>query len=195
MDFATLKANVQSAMGRSDVPDYVYTLTTAGINRDCRFLDMQSSTTITTASNPATLPSDFQSVVSAYINYGGDNHVLSQVTDHAAHLEAPDRIPRFFAIRDGAMYFAPEPDGTYTVYLEYIAQLAALAEDADTNDVMSRYPGLYVYQALTHAAIWRGDAQAEQSYGRAYAAELQLAQRDDMNRRMSTGITSRSRRL
>lgn len=195
MDFATLKSNVNSAMGRSDVPDYIYTLTTAGINRDCRFLDMQKSTTIDTSANPQTLPSDFQSVVSAYILNSGDKHLLQQVTDFGAHIYADDRIPKFFAIRDGSMYFSPDPDGTYTVYLDYIASLDALSADSDTNDVLSRYPGLYLYQALTHAAIWRGDQAMEQSFGNAYAAELRLAQRDDMNRRTSTGITTRSRRL
>lgn len=194
MDFSQLKANVQDAMGRTDVPDYVYTLTTAGINRDCRFLDMQTSTTIDTSSNPADLPSDFQSVISAYIQASGENYLLSSMTDQTARLEADSRIPRFYAIQDGKMLFAPEPDGTYTVSLQYIANLADLVDDTDTNDVMSRYPDLYLYQALTHASIWAKDRESEQSYGNAYAAAMRLAKRDDISRRMSQGITTRSRR-
>jgi len=195
MNFGQLKSYVESAMGRSDVPDYVYMLTTAGVNRDCRFLDMQTSTTVTTASNPATLPSDFGSMVSASVEVGGDNRILENVTDQAARLYADDRAPRFYSIQDGQIYFAPEPDGTYTVSLQYVKALDGLSADSDTNDVMSRYPGLYLYQALTHAAIWAKDAESEQSYGRAYAAALNLAKKDDMNRRTSLGIKARSRRL
>lgn len=195
MNFGQLKSHVTSAMGRSDVPDYVYMLTSAGINRDCRFLDMQTSTTVTTAANPATLPSDFGSIISAYVEVGGDNRILQNVTDQTARLYADDRAPRFYAIQDGTILFAPDPDGTYTVYLQYVRALPALSADADTNDVMSRYPDLYLYQSLTHAAIWAKDAESEQSYGRAYAASLKLAERDDLNRRTSLGIASRSRRL
>ena len=195
MTFAELKSYVESAMGRTDVPAYVYVLTTAGINRDCRLLDMQTSTTVTTASNPATLPSDFGSIVSAYTQAGGDNFVLESVTDHAANYQEDDRIPRFYTIRDGSIFFSPEPDGTYTVYLQYIAKLSDLSADSDTNDVMTRYPDLYLYLALVHAAIWSGDQKREQSYGAAYAAALERAKQDDKQRRMSTGITARSRRL
>lgn len=195
MDFATLKAAVNSAMGRTDIPTYVYTLTTAGVNRDCRFLDMQTATTITTSPNPATLPSDFGSVVSAHISYGGSTAPLAPVTDQTARIDANSRIPRFYAVQDGAMLFSPEPDTGYTVNIQYIRKLADLSLDSDTNDVMARYPDLYLYQALTHAAIWAKDAESENSYGRAYAAALNLAKKDDLNRRTSVGITTRSRRL
>ena len=117
MNYGALRNHVESALGRTDFPDYVYTLTTSGVNRDCRFLDMEKSTTIDTSANPQDLPSDFHSVISAYILTNGDKHVLQAVRDRAAHLNDFTRIPRFYSIRDGKMYFAPEPDGTYTVYL------------------------------------------------------------------------------
>lgn len=195
MDYATLRSSVESAMGRSDVPSYVYTLTTAGVNRDCRFLDMEKSATVST--DTGALPSDFHSIVSAYVDYADEKFPLKNVPDQAVNMHRNDHIPRYFSVTDGVMKFSPESaSGTYTVNIQYIAKLADFSLDSDTNDVITRYPDLYLYQALTHAAIWVGGDQArEASYGNAYAAALRLARQDDKQRRLGLPVASRNVRL
>jgi len=199
MNFGQLKAYVESAMGRSDVPDYVYMLTTAGINRDCRFLDMENYVEVVLTSQTADLPADFQSVIAIHTRIGGSASgtriALQNVTTQGARLHSEPGYPRFFAIKDKVVLVHPDPDGEYELYIDYIGALADLVAETDTNDVMSRYPDLYLYQALTHAAIWAKDGESEQSYGRAYAAALNLAKKDDMNRRNALGVTTRSLRL
>lgn len=197
MDYATLQSNVESAMGRSDVPSYVYTLTTAGVNRDMRLLDMQNTATLTTATHPVDLSAldpAIGSVVSLYAEVGGDPRQLRPVTEFGAHEYVDTGSPRYFSIRDGSLILDPEPDGTYTLYLTYIGALATLSADADTNDVMSRYPDLYIYQALTHAAVWAGDEKRSIEFAAAYSAAKKLAQKDDMRRRVGTSLEIRPRR-
>lgn len=199
MDYTALQANVESAMGRSDVPSYVYTVTTASINRDMRLLDMQQvDSSLTTATHPVDisgLDPEIQSIVSLYTEVGGDPRILQPVMEYGSHNYIDSGAPRFYTLRDDAIWFDPEPDGTYTLYLTYIGKLADLSAGSDTNDVMSRYPDLYIYCALTHAAIWAGDKEREQTYLQAYVAAKKAAKKDDLSRRMGPSLATRSRRV
>jgi hypothetical protein len=198
MNYTTLQANVADAMGRSDVPSYVYTLTTAAINRDLRLIDMESTTTLTTATHPVDLSAlspAFHSVISLYAEVGGSPRILRPVTEFGSHNFISTGAPQYYTLRDGALWLDPVPDGTYTLYMTYNSALAALSAGADTNDVMSRYPDLYIYSALTHAAIWASDSEREASYGGAYVAAKKMAEKDDLRRRIGTSLETRSRRL
>lgn len=194
MNYGALRNYVTDAIGRDDFPDYVYLLTTSGINRDCRFLDMEKTATVETDPNPATLPDDFGSIISAHVDYAGNSFALESVFDRAAHFNGTG-LPRYYSIRDGEIFFAPDPNLAYTVNLQYIARLADLTNAAQTNDVMVRYPGLYLYQTLMHVATWAKDAEARQIYGENYAAELNLAREDDRRRRTGPVFVSRNARL
>jgi hypothetical protein len=197
MDYATLQSNVESALGRSDVPSYVYTLTTAAVNRDMSLLDMQDTATLTTATHPIDLSGldlPFHSVLSLYAEIGGEPHEMEAVTEFGAHVHTSTGTPRFYAVRGSELWLDPVPDGTYTLNLVYNGHLADLSGDTDTNAVMSRYPDLYLYCALTHASIWAGDDQRLSVYGPAYSAAVKAAQKDDTQRRMGTSLVPRSKR-
>lgn len=194
MDFATLKSSVESAMGRSDVPDYVYTLATAGVNRDMRLLDMESTTTLTGSSATISLPANFGSIRSIYTLVGGDQRQMQAVTDHASVRYLDSGAPVYYSIRDGALNIVPEPDGEYTYYLNYVTKLADFSADGDTNDVIARYPDLFLYQALLHAAIWAQNTELADTYASAFTAARDRANKDDRKRRFGTPIKTRSAR-
>jgi len=206
MDFSQLKANVESAMGRNDVPDYVYGLATSAINRDLRLLDMEAQTTLTatgagvaltlTATGAGVaLPADFGSVRSIYTFHGGTRVPLGAITDQMTSIDAQSGAPRFYAIQGSSLKLSPEPDGEYAIELNYFANLPDLIADDATNVVLQRYPDIYLYAALSHAAIWAKDEASERSYGAAYVGGVQQARKDDRRRRYGTAIKSRNTRL
>lgn len=193
MNYGTLQSNVQSALGRSDVPSYVYDLTTSGLNRDLRLLEMQCVTTIYTSGGEADLPSDFLEIESVYINSGGSRTRLLPVTElsQSVHHDSSGR-PYYYAVHKDTLTLMPVPDDNYEIEMRYYAKLDALSADADTNDVMASYPGLYLYAALTHAAVWAQDDEGAQRYNAAYLAEKQLVEAADKGRRNSGPIIQRS---
>lgn len=193
MNYGDLRSNVESAMGRSDIPSYVYTLTTSGLNRDLRLLEMQAETTITADAESETLPSNFLEMESVYIDSGGARRPLLPISEMSQAVRHDSSgQPYYYAVHNGELTFMPVPDGTYTVTVRYYARLSALSADSDTNDVLTNYPGLYLYAALTHAAVWAGDSDRAQEFNAAYTAELNLVQIKDRKRRYSGPMVQRS---
>lgn len=193
MDFQTLQANVQSAMGRTDVPSYVYTLTTAGLNRDLRILEMQAETTLAASAESVTLPDGCLEIVSMYIDSGGSRSPLTPVTEmsQAVGHDSSGR-PAFYAFHNGEITLMPVPDGSYTLVVRYYARLSDLSADADTNDVLTNYPDLYLYAALTHAAVWAQDQEAAGVYNSAYEQAKRLVQQKDVQRRLGGPVIQRT---
>lgn len=194
MDFATLKADVVNAFARTP-PDYIYRLVTAQINRDMRLLDMLTETTLTTSTETVAVPSGFQALEAAYIETSGQRCPLqveglnSQIISH----NGSDQ-PAFITVRGSDFVISPTPDGEYTITVNYYAGLDDLSADSDTNAVMARYPGLYLYAALTHAAIWSSDDAKAQTYNLAFVAEKDAAKKADGRRRRGPVMTPRPAR-
>jgi hypothetical protein len=66
--------------------------------------------------------------------------------------------PEVFARELDNFVMWPFPDGERDYELNYYAKLANLAQDADTNAVLTEEPGLYLYGALKEAEPFiRGD--------------------------------------
>ena len=193
MNFGELKANVQSAMGRSDIPDYVYALTEAGIARDLRILDMETATTFsTTTGSTVTLPADFLEFKTLFIDSGGSRNPLLPMSEgnQAVRHDSSGR-PAYYALTNGAMELMPSPDGTYEITARYFARPATLTLDADTNAILTDHPDLYLYGALTHAAVWAKDTESAQTYNSAFTTAQERARKADMRARMGGRLTKR----
>lgn len=195
MNYQEWRSAVENAMGRSDVPAYVYTLAQRGVNRDMRLLEMEGETTLTPVDGVMALPSDFGSAVSVIADSSGSQFPLGAVAPQAGYNSFSPSIPQYYTISDGELRLHPIPDGNYTVILRYVRSLPMFAVDNDTNDIIARYPDLYIYAALAHAAVWAKDTESAQTYDAAYTSARENARKDDMRRRAGTPIHPRSRRL
>lgn len=192
MNFGTLKVNVQSAMGRSDVPDYVYDLMTADINSELNVVEMQAETTLTASGESVDLPSDFGRVESLYIDAGGDRTPLEPSTERAQAWRHDNQgRPYYYAIHDGEMTLMPVPDGDYTLTLRYFRELPVFSADSQTETAMTRFPSVFLYSALTHAAVWDQDTEKASTYNSAYVAALSKANKGDLKKRHSGGSIQR----
>lgn len=193
MDYSTLQTNVQSAMGRSDIPSYVYTLTTSGLNRDLRLVEMLTSTTLYTSDGTISLPSDFLEMESVYIDSGGVRTWLVPFSEQGQSVRHDSSgRPYYYDVVGDELAIMPTADTDYDVTVRYYAKLDALSASSDTNDVLTNYPGLYLYAALTHAAVWAQDMELSQTYNAAFMAEKKLVEDADKKRRRSGPIARRS---
>lgn len=191
-DYATLQSDVQSAMGRSDIPTYVYRLANATINNEFRLLEMQVETTLAVTSDSVALPADFMQVVSLTIDHGNYKTAVIPTTEQtqASGYRNQGR-PAYFAVHNDELTIEPEPDGDYTLNLRYYARQADFSADADTNAVLTTYPDLYLYASLGHAAIWAKDDQSAATYAMAFKGATDRAAKSDTMRRL--GPTMRPR--
>ena len=192
MDFQTLKASVESALGRTDVPDYVYTLMTADINRDIRILEMESTSTLSVSTEATALPADFLGVVSMYVDATPRSPMVPLTRQAQATRHDNSSKPYYYAVTDGELQVMPVPDATYSVILRYYAKLADFSANEDDNAVINLHPGLFLYSALYHAAVWKQDAELVAGYSSAYKGMKAMVESTDKKKRNSGPMTQRT---
>ena len=67
--------------------------------------------------------------------------------------------PCFFTVRNNQIEFDIVPDEVYTVTLTYTADLTPLTEASPTNDILTKYPNIYLFGCLKQAFIWIQDTE------------------------------------
>lgn len=182
MDFGTLKSRILALIGRAPA-DICYELVTADINQQMRLRIMESSTTIAESATVA-LPADFLEVVTLYRDVN-PRTILKPLPPQTLHdVFAASGTPAFYSLEDGQLRLAPSPNGSENLVLRYYAKLADLSADTDTNDVLTKYPAIYVYGALAHHAALIRDQEAIALWGGVYEKAKKQARSDDNRYRM-----------
>lgn len=182
MNFGDLKTRLAEILGRDPVA-VIYEMVTADINQTLRLAVMESTTTLTEAASIA-LPSDFLAVVSVYRDV--DPRTALQPTDPQVlgRFYQTSGNPSRYAIVDGNLLL-DRPGGGESIELRYYARQSDLSAASDTNDVLTYYPQVYVYGALTHHALLIRDNEAIQSYAQAYQAAKMQAKGSDVSDKYS----------
>lgn len=183
MTYAELKADLLALIGRAPA-SICYKLATADINAALRVRDMEATTTLTGAASIA-LPSDFLGLVDVYLDTDPRRPLRPTTAQAINRSHEASGIPTQYALVDGAMLLNPSPDGSYDVVLRYYASLANLSADSDTNAIMDKYPGVYVYGVLSHHASLIRDVEAASIYKAEFMKSVKLAQASDTSDRYS----------
>lgn len=182
MNFGDLKTRLAEILGRDPVA-VVYEMVTADVNQELRLQVMESTTTLVEAAS-VSLPSNFLAVVSVYRDV--DPRVALQPTDMQTirRVYATSGNPTRYAIADGTI-FLDRPGAGENIALRYCARQSDFSAASDTNDVLTYYPQVYVYGALTHHALLIRDNEALQAYAQAYQTAKAQAQGSDLRDRHS----------
>lgn len=141
------------------IPDFTV-LATAKIERDiirARHPSAISTSTIVANSIATSLPADFVAAYQVMLTSSGKH--LSYVSPEDVRLlfendATSDTTDKYYTIIANKLRILPAPSvsSTLSVDLYYYARLAALSTTNTTNWVLTRYPDLYLYCALTHSA-------------------------------------------
>jgi hypothetical protein len=87
--------------------------------------------------------------------------------------------PAVFSIDGDAYLFGPIPNGTHTISGVHYAYPAAFSSDGDTNDIIGRWPGLYLYASLLEAAPFLGNDPRLVTWSGLYETLLERAHASD----------------
>jgi len=183
MDFATLKSRVLALIGRAPA-DVCYELVTADINQSLRILAMESTTTLTEAAE-VSLPADFLAVIDIYRDTDPRTALRPTVPQAINRSHVSSGTPTQYAIVNGKLLLNPAPDGSETISLRYYAKLSDLSADTDTNAILTKYPGVYIYGVLTHHAKLIRNIEGAQIWEQQYTRELMKSGASDQSDRHS----------
>lgn len=153
----------------SQIPDFIR-LTEARMVSD--FVDnglqfkLAETETITTATNPITLDSGYRGTIQAYIETDPKRVLDYMPPDdfYRRYVSSETGRPRSYTIRQQNMYIGPEADATYNIEHWFI-KMPDIATDT-TNEILTNYPNIYLFGALTELHAYLRDGERDYWLGR-----------------------------
>ncbi len=158
-NYGTLKTAVANFLERDDltnrIPEFI-SLAEDRIYLTLRIREMENSATITTTAAQQTdaLPTRFIGARRLYVDASPDTvlEYRSTVNFWSIFGSQTTASPTVFTIEGEDFVWAPIPDSAYSIKVLYYNRLAAFSSDTDTNALLTKARGLYLYGALLEAA-------------------------------------------
>ena len=177
-NYSTLKAAIADWLHRTDltsvIPDFV-ALAEADIRLDVRCRAMEQTLTGSLSASAVDLPDDFAEVRRVILG----EYLQQFVTPDAFKLLGTAQNQRYTVLNDQIVF--QQSTGDYSI--DYYGWFDALADDGDTNWLLTTHPGIYLWGSLSKAAIYlRGDPSP---YVAQYQLEVQRLRRTEQTARFA----------
>ncbi len=162
--YGTLKTAMANFLERDDltnrIPEFI-SLAEDRIYQTLRIREMETSATITTTAAQQTdaLPTRFIGARRLYVD-GSPDTILeykSPVNFWSVYGSQTTASPIVFTIEGENFVWGPIPDAAHSIRVLFYQRLAAFSADADTNNLLTKARGLYLYGALLEAAPFLGN--------------------------------------
>ena len=157
------------------------------IAKDAQLLVMEAELPITFTSAFMPLPADFASFKRVSGNRSGRRYPLDLYTKQQLDLitgASNGGSASGYAIYSNGIEIGPF-SAEALVESTYFKRPALLELDGDTNDVLSKWPSIYLYAMLTYAANSMQNIELENVYQAQYLAEVDQANAADKFAQMS----------
>lgn len=103
--------------------------------------------------------------------------------------------PTRYCIIGPEFQFFPAPDQAYTVELIVFENIPTLGVSRATNWLLDRFPNVYLYGALTQAALYLGSDPRLSDWSAAYGSAVEAVRRLDLMEQTGNRPTGRIRRF
>lgn len=126
-------------------------------NAQVLWLEKRAYAETVSAQEDLALPTDFNGMRSVHIS-ASPNIQLEQVSLPYLRESMAGRSgkPVYYAVADGSIFFGPVPDSAYEIRMDYY-EFPALSDSQTTNEILTRYPDVYLFSCLAEAADYMKD--------------------------------------
>jgi hypothetical protein len=133
--------------------------------------------TVTTIvdSDTVALPTDYQQSRSLRVQLGQSKYELTYRTPAALPQRSGSGTPCYYTFVGNSFKFDIATSEALTLTLDYLADFAALTSVNQTNDVLTKYPGIYLYGCLKHGFIFADDNEMAVKYDGLFIAAIDSA--------------------
>jgi hypothetical protein len=154
--YTALKAAVADWLHRANltaqVADFI-TLAESEINTEMRMRLMETDSTLTLTSGASTvaLPARYsEPLFLELVISGQENTRLTYLTPDQMPTQTGTGEPRYWTINGANIEFPYDADQAYTLRFHHLADFDLAT--TETNSLLTKYPGIYLYGALLQAA-------------------------------------------
>lgn len=165
------------------VPTFIR-LTEEAVSANLRVGYMEKVGTLTLADGAASLPEDYlemRSVVGLPTN--GDLELLTPDQAIERYGNNPGGVPTGFAISGDRLSTFPSGSGDLTI--RYYAAIPPLSDDNPTNWLLTRFPSVYLYGALTHSQPFMMEDQRVATWAQFFQSGIASIESQDETQRYS----------
>lgn len=195
--YTELKASVASWLHRTDLTTQIVDfidLAEAELNAELhtRLMETDESLSLSSGASTVALPARFVEPISLELVISGqENTTLSYQPRQRLALNAASGAsarPKYWTINGNNIQFPNVSDAAYTLTFRMVKgyDLAATS----TNDLLTDYPGLYLYGALIQAAPFLIDDQRIPTWQRMYQTLLAKVKRKESRRHALTSLVT-----
>lgn len=191
MTLATLKTDIATWLNRSDLTSVIPSLVNlahAEVDNDVRGAIREDDRTLTLQNGVADLPNDFRSLLNVSISGSPLIPLDRKGLDGAT---ASTGQARYYRITHDQIEVFPAPAADTDMDIIYERSLPALEQDADTNEVLQRFPALYLYASLKHAAPFLVEDERIATWELMYAQQLRKANEQNMRETQTASMQLR----
>lgn len=191
MTYSSLKADIATWLNRSDLTAIIPSLVTlahAEIDSELRGSIREDDRVLTLTSGTADLPTDFRRLLNVSIEGMPLIPLDRQGLDGRSPITGQ---PRYYRILQGAIEVYPTPAADTEITIIYERTIPVLELDDDTNEVLDRFPALYLYGALKHSAPFLLEDDRLPVWGALYVDQLSKANAQLMAETMPASLQMR----
>ena len=131
-------------------------------------------------SDTVALPARYQRSRSLRITIGTQKYKLTYQTPEVMTRRDGTGTPVFYTILGDNIVLDIDADAIYVVTFEYEADLTPLSASNTTNNVLTRYPNIYLYGCLKQAFIYAVDDQEVAKYNNLFLTAISSANTAEM---------------
>ncbi len=183
-----LKAkDLQSDANR--IPNFI-ALAEDRIYGELDYTDLETTADLTIDAQTVALPSDFLEQRSHYIDVADPQQRVQYATPERLRdfdQGKQSSFPSFYTIEGPNLVFSPAPDSSYTGKWLYLARKPRLSADNDTNEILDKYQGLYLYGALIEGASYLGNAPRALEFAQFFGDAMEKANKQGRRARFPKG--------
>jgi hypothetical protein len=184
-NYTELQTAISNWLQRSDLTARITEFIALGESRlftELRCREMETATTFNTVGAQATvaLPTRFCGQRYIYVDAASETRLEFKTLNeyYSVYGNLTSASPIVFSISVDNYLFGPVPDNIYAIKGTHYARPDALSSTA-TNDVLSRWPGLYLYSSLLEAAPFLGNDPRIVTWSGLYETLLERAHAAD----------------
>lgn len=191
-DYGTLKIDLQKYLQDTDldseIPDFVQ-LCTERLNTDLEAFGLEKEATLDVTTGEAAVPEDFGQILSIRMDVypNPPQYTTPQAFHEYPNWDAETRQPAVYTIEAQTLKFCPTPDQTANAIIVYRNKLALLVNDTDTNTILEKNSGLYLYGSLLAAEPRVGNDPRMATWGVLYQERLDAVNKETRADRFPRG--------
>ena len=162
-----------------------------------KLLALQNSYTVTTSKTSRTLdlPSRITRQTSIRLEY---NDVVRPIPyTNPTNFVTLDcvSVPTQYTITNGKIEFNTMPDDNYPVTVNYESMALPLSDSNQTNEVLTKYPTVYLFGVLSNLFTWSMDSEQQNKYGQMFLQAIKDANRAEKAIKYPVGINKKAARV